>query len=115
MVLNFGDVRLGFFQLLAWHEEFLCDIVEVHVWAVACAQPSRQSIRAAVAEASRRSSRDLSHLEAEQKKIAAAASRASEVPLCVDLDGTLVRTDVAWECILSLFKSQPLALFLLPL
>jgi len=54
-------------------------------------------------------------LEAEQKEIAGAASRATEVPLCVDLDGTLVRTDLAWECILSLFKSQPLALFLMPL
>jgi 4-hydroxybenzoate polyprenyltransferase/phosphoserine phosphatase len=68
-----------------------------------------------VAEASRLFSRDLSHLEAEQKEIAGAASRATEVPLCVDLDGTLVRTDLAWECILSLFKSQPLALFLMPL
>jgi hypothetical protein len=50
-----------------------------------------------VVEASRRFSRDLSHLEAEQKEIAGAASRAPEVPLCVDLDGTLVRTDLAWE------------------
>ena len=44
----------------------------------------------------------------------AASALASEAPLCVDLDGTLVRTDLAWECILSLFKSQPLALFLIP-
>ncbi len=76
---------------------------------------TEQGHKDAMAEASRRSSPNLGHLEAEQKKIAGEASRATEVPLCVDLDGTLVRTDVAWECILSLFKSQPLALFLMPL
>jgi hypothetical protein len=37
MVLNFGDVCLGFFQLLAWHGELLCDFVELHVRAAPCA------------------------------------------------------------------------------
>src|SRR5437764_3137521 len=35
--------------------------------------------------------------------------------LCVDLDGTLIRTDLLWECILLLLKSRPWALLLLPL
>jgi 4-hydroxybenzoate polyprenyltransferase/phosphoserine phosphatase len=60
------------------------------------------------------SSREAGQLKGAQTEIAAAASRAAEAPLCVDLDGTLLRTDLAWECILSLFKSQPMALFLIP-
>ena len=35
--------------------------------------------------------------------------------LCVDLDGTLIRTDLLWECVLSLLKLRPLTLFLLPI
>lgn len=50
----------------------------------------------------------------EPTEIVAAASQTAEAPLCVDLDGTLLRTDLVWECILSLFKTQPLALFLFP-
>ena len=34
--------------------------------------------------------------------------------LCVDLDGTLISGDVLWECILSLSKTNPLCLFLMP-
>jgi len=34
--------------------------------------------------------------------------------LCVDLDGTLLRTDLLWECFLSLLKRSPLSLFLIP-
>ncbi len=34
--------------------------------------------------------------------------------LCVDLDGTLIRGNVLWECVLLLLKSQPLALFWIP-
>jgi 4-hydroxybenzoate polyprenyltransferase len=37
------------------------------------------------------------------------------VPLCVDLDGTLVRTDVMLETVLVLIKRNPFYLFLLPL
>jgi 4-hydroxybenzoate polyprenyltransferase/phosphoserine phosphatase len=36
-------------------------------------------------------------------------------PLCVDLDGTLIRTDLAVEHLLQLLKRNPLYLFLLPL
>ena len=66
------------------------------------------------AEVSSPSSCDVGRLKAEQTEVAAVASGAAEAPLCVDLDGTLVRTDLAWECILSLLKNQPLALFLIP-
>ena len=37
------------------------------------------------------------------------------VPLCVDLDGTLVRSDMLVESILTLLKQNPLYLFVLPL
>ncbi len=36
-------------------------------------------------------------------------------PLCVDLDGTLIKTDLLWESLLALLKQNPLSLFLLPL
>ena len=36
-------------------------------------------------------------------------------PLCVDLDGTLLHGDMLWECIVSLFRTEPLALLLIPL
>jgi 4-hydroxybenzoate polyprenyltransferase len=36
------------------------------------------------------------------------------VPLCVDLDGTLIRTDLLLESALALLKRNPLYLFLLP-
>ncbi len=47
MVLDLGDVLLGFFGLLARHEELFCDIVEAHVHArgVVCAQQSKQAIK----------------------------------------------------------------------
>lgn len=35
----------------------------------------------------------------------------SSVPLCVDLDGTLVKSDSLFECALQLLKSNPLMLF----
>ena len=34
--------------------------------------------------------------------------------LCVDLDGTLIRGNVLWECILVLLKTRPITLLLLP-
>ncbi|HEX8523948.1 MAG TPA: UbiA family prenyltransferase [Tepidisphaeraceae bacterium] len=40
---------------------------------------------------------------------------ASSVPLCVDLDGTLIRTDILTESILLLLKKNPLDLFRLPI
>ena len=36
-------------------------------------------------------------------------------PLCVDLDGTLVRTDTLWESVLLLLRSQPWLALMLPL
>ena len=41
--------------------------------------------------------------------------RSSERPLCVDLDGTLVCTDLLVEAVFALFKENLLYLFLLPL
>jgi 4-hydroxybenzoate polyprenyltransferase/phosphoserine phosphatase len=38
----------------------------------------------------------------------------TDTVLCVDLDGTLVRTDLLWECIVALPKAQPLAFLLAP-
>ncbi len=37
------------------------------------------------------------------------------VPLCVDLDGTLLRTDLMWECIAALLRRRPWRVLLLPL
>jgi len=34
--------------------------------------------------------------------------------LCVDLDGTLIRGDVLWECVLVLLKTRPFTLLLFP-
>ena len=43
-------------------------------------------------------------------------SRQASVPLCVDLDGTLIHTDVLWEGIKFLLRRKPLALlWMLPL
>ncbi|MCU1306524.1 MAG: Decaprenyl-phosphate phosphoribosyltransferase [Acidobacteriaceae bacterium] len=40
--------------------------------------------------------------------------QSSSSVLCVDLDGTILKTDLMWECIISLIKVQPLALLMLP-
>ena len=39
----------------------------------------------------------------------------SSLPLCVDLDGTLINTDSLWESCLRLISQRPFLLFLLPL
>lgn len=39
----------------------------------------------------------------------------TSLPLCVDLDGTLIQTDTLWESCLRLVSQQPLMLLLLPL
>lgn len=36
------------------------------------------------------------------------------IPLCVDLDGTLIKSDLLWESLLTLLKQRPLSFFLLP-
>jgi len=38
-----------------------------------------------------------------------------DLPLCVDLDGTLVKTDILFESVLALLKSNPLCILLLPI
>jgi phosphoserine phosphatase len=37
-----------------------------------------------------------------------------DVPLCVDLDGTLIRSDALIESVLLLIKTQPWAIFFIP-
>lgn len=44
----------------------------------------------------------------------AKTAKATSAALCVDLDGTLIRGDLLWECVLALLKSQPFTLFCLP-
>ena len=41
-------------------------------------------------------------------------AKAPSPVLCVDLDGTLIRGNLLWECVLALLKTHPLTLFLLP-
>ncbi len=42
------------------------------------------------------------------------AAKASLPVLCVDLDGTLIRGNLLWECIVALVKEHPASLILLP-
>jgi 4-hydroxybenzoate polyprenyltransferase len=44
----------------------------------------------------------------------AANAKDDAVPLCVDLDGTLVRTDMLWESVAQLLKRRPFDLVMLP-
>ena len=37
-----------------------------------------------------------------------------DVPLCVDLDGTLIATDLLWESTLALLRTHPFDMVLLP-
>ena len=53
-------------------------------------------------------------LDETQARLGDDSSRSVRTQLCVDLDGTLLRGDMVWECIVSLFRVQPLALFLIP-
>lgn len=48
-------------------------------------------------------------------KDGAAQDAALAVPLCVDLDGTLIRSDTLYEALLLLMKRRPFSLLLLPL
>jgi 4-hydroxybenzoate polyprenyltransferase/phosphoserine phosphatase len=41
-------------------------------------------------------------------------ARETQPVLCVDLDGTLVRGDLLWECVVALLKTRPVTLLLLP-
>jgi 4-hydroxybenzoate polyprenyltransferase len=42
------------------------------------------------------------------------SNRSSTVPICVDLDGTLIHSDLLFESFLLLLKQQPLFVFLIP-
>src|SRR5258708_34352850 len=42
------------------------------------------------------------------------ATEQSTVPLCVDLDGTLINTDLVWESLVRLLRHNPLYAFLVP-
>ena len=42
-------------------------------------------------------------------------AKATPPVLCVDLDGTVIRGDLLWECVLALLKTRPFTLLLLPL
>ena len=41
-------------------------------------------------------------------------ARETQPVLCVDLDGTLIRGDLLWECVVALLKTHPATLLLLP-
>lgn len=43
------------------------------------------------------------------------AEQESKIPLCVDLDGTLIKTDLLTESVVRVLKAQPWVFFLLPL
>ncbi len=43
------------------------------------------------------------------------ASTTTSRPLCVDLDGTLIHTDLLWECLINVLAKSPWLVVLLPL
>ena len=45
---------------------------------------------------------------------AAKTAKLASPVLCVDLDGTLIRGDLVWECVLALLKTRPFTLLALP-
>ena len=49
-----------------------------------------------------------------QQKTVAAGAESTALPLCVDLDGTLVRSDTLHDSIFAMFRQRPLALLQLP-
>jgi 4-hydroxybenzoate polyprenyltransferase/phosphoserine phosphatase len=42
------------------------------------------------------------------------AIELASCPLCVDLDGTVIRTDLLMECLVALFRQKPWLLFMVP-
>lgn len=54
------------------------------------------------------------HLDEAQAGFGDEPSPSLHIPLCVDLDGTLLHGDILWECAMSLLREQPLALFSAP-
>src|SRR5262245_43851768 len=53
-------------------------------------------------------------LQTKRVELSSATDDLSNRPLCVDLDGTLIKTDLLWESLLLLVKQRPLALAILP-
>lgn len=45
---------------------------------------------------------------------ATTTARETQVPLCVDLDGTLIKTDMVWESLVGLLRTNPLWLLAVP-
>src|ERR1051326_8084377 len=45
----------------------------------------------------------------------AVTEQKGEVPLCVDLDGTLIKTDLVWESLMRLLKKNPLFVLVVPI
>jgi phosphoserine phosphatase len=39
----------------------------------------------------------------------------TQTPLCVDLDGTLIATDMLWECVVAILRERPWVLLLTPI
>jgi hypothetical protein len=54
------------------------------------------------------------HPQIDQQKKAANTAGSAALPLCIDLDGTLVRSDTLHDSIFAMFRQRPLALLLLP-
>jgi 4-hydroxybenzoate polyprenyltransferase/phosphoserine phosphatase len=77
-------------------------------------QSSKHTAEEVSSEALERFASDPWHLDEAPLGIADDCSSPLQTWLCVDLDGTLLRGDMVWECIVSLFRVQPLALFLIP-
>jgi 4-hydroxybenzoate polyprenyltransferase/phosphoserine phosphatase len=53
--------------------------------------------------------------QSQQKMPSVAAATSSTVPLCVDLDGTLIHSDLLWESFGQLLRRNPLFVLLVPL
>src|SRR5262245_47553526 len=45
-----------------------------------------------------------------QMRFSPAATEDKAVPLCIDLDGTLIRTDLTWETLVGLLRHNPIYL-----
>jgi phosphoserine phosphatase len=43
-----------------------------------------------------------------------AVNQSIQIPICVDLDGTLIRTDLLWEALLAYARAHPISVLALP-
>jgi 4-hydroxybenzoate polyprenyltransferase/phosphoserine phosphatase len=58
---------------------------------------------------------DQSRVESRTLKLNISDDVSTRPPLCVDLDGTLIRTDMLWESLMALLARNPVYAFLLPI